>query len=149
MGGVCQYCEGGYWDCGKGTLCSGGANIDEDKLHRLVVLGKTTKDGCLQARLWVPGTPRPNGWKVWGEEELYVRVQTFWGVDKKGKKVPRTRVWLPKPDAHAPMLCPDSSEKDRSSKAAQRGKSVAKKKKKRAAPRKKAGKAKKKRTARL
>ncbi|HUF76210.1 MAG TPA: hypothetical protein VMM35_08015 [Longimicrobiales bacterium] len=108
MGGICQYCQGGYWDCGRGVLCSGGANVDEDRLHGLVVLGRVV-DGCLQARLWLADTPLPTGWNRFAQNELYVRVQTYWGVDEEGKGVPQTRVFLPELGNHEPVECPEPS----------------------------------------
>jgi len=109
MGGVCTECPAGYWDCGPGQLCQGGGGLEEDKVHTLVVLGRKTKRGCLQARLWVQGVAFPAGWKRWGKvgSEVKIRVSTKWGTDTAGNASPQVRVYVtPIPAGFKDQECP-------------------------------------------
>lgn len=109
MGGICEYCEpGGYWECGEGDRCLvpepdqdnllPKPTINEDRCHSIWVIGRQ-RFGCLEAKLWVPGLPKPKGWKKW--DKVKIRVQTFWDADGN----PQAKVYVPKCDVIKKKRC--------------------------------------------
>lgn len=75
MPDTCEYCPGGYYDCGPDrTRCQVWNDPSEDRCHYIWVLIRKQGD-CCKARLWVPGagTP-PRGWKVF--QRVPIRVET-------------------------------------------------------------------------
>ena len=101
MGGICEYCASkGYWECGEGARCVDAGDIDEDRCHDIVIIGKKHR-GCLTAKLWLPELgPPPDGWKEWNR--VPIRVETFHAGND-----PVARVHVPECKA-TNKHCPDT-----------------------------------------